>query len=142
MKIGLVGCTKSKLPHAAAAKDLYMPSTLFSGRRAFVEQSCDRWFVLSAKHGLVDPDDVLEPYDQTLKGASRSVKRQWTQSVVAQIEQTIGVNGNEFEIHAGNDYWGFGLIGGLESGGAIVTLPTKGMGIGVQLTFYADARRG
>lgn len=27
---------------------------------------CDQWAILSAKHGLIDPDKVIEPYDVTL----------------------------------------------------------------------------
>src|SRR3990172_9853687 len=70
MRVGLVGCTKSKQTHAAPARDLYTPSALFRGRRDYVERSCGRWFVLSAKYGLVDPDSIIEPYDQTLTKAS------------------------------------------------------------------------
>jgi hypothetical protein len=50
---------------AAPAGDLYV-SSLFMGRRRFVEASCDRWFILSALHGGVDPDEVIEPYDESL----------------------------------------------------------------------------
>lgn len=47
-----------------------MPSALFRGRRAYVERTCDRWFVLSAKYGLVESETVVAPYDQTLTKAS------------------------------------------------------------------------
>ncbi|HWO69164.1 MAG TPA: hypothetical protein VNP94_00195, partial [Actinomycetota bacterium] len=46
MRIGLVGCVKSKRARPAPARDLYT-SPLFRGARRFVERSCDRWFVLS-----------------------------------------------------------------------------------------------
>jgi hypothetical protein len=42
-------------------------STLFRGRIEAVESTCDTWFVLSAKHGLLDPSEVIEPYDVALK---------------------------------------------------------------------------
>ena len=48
MRIGLVWCTKAKLSWAAPGRDLYAPSALFRGRRSFVEQTCDKWFILSA----------------------------------------------------------------------------------------------
>jgi hypothetical protein len=48
MRIGLVGCVKSKRSQAAPARELYS-SPLFRGRRDWVERTCDRWFVLSAK---------------------------------------------------------------------------------------------
>lgn len=41
-------------------------SDLFRKARAYAERSADEWFVLSAMHGLVDPGDVVEPYDLTL----------------------------------------------------------------------------
>lgn len=59
MNIGLVGCVKTKRSTGNLARDLYM-STLFTGRRRYVEASCDRWFVLSARHGLVCNDEWLE----------------------------------------------------------------------------------
>jgi hypothetical protein len=140
MKIGLVSCSKSKLDRPAPARELYSPSTGFRGRRTFVERSCDRWFILSAKHGVVDPDDVLEPYDQTLVGAPIATKREWAARVLRELEMKLGpLSGIPFEIHAGRDYWGFGLVDGLESRGAPVVIPTKGLSQGRQLAFYAKA---
>jgi hypothetical protein len=68
MRIGLVGCVKQKLPVAALAQDLYI-SPLLVGRRRYVEKTCDDWFILWVKHGLADRNEVLEPYDITLRCA-------------------------------------------------------------------------
>lgn len=139
-RIGLVGCTKSKLEHAARAAELYSPSTMFRGRRAYVETTCDRWLILSAKHGVVGPEEVLDPYDVTLVGASMATKRRWTGQVLKELEECLGdMRQLEFEIHAGHDYWGFGLVEGLAARGATVELPTRGMGQGQQLAFYKKA---
>ncbi len=70
MHIGLVGCVKEKVRHPAPARDLYS-SALFRSRR-FVEGRCDRWFILSTGHGLVDPLQVLDYYDETLANLPRS----------------------------------------------------------------------
>ena len=43
--MGLVGCVKEKAGSPRPAKDLYV-STLFSGRRSFVERSCEQWWIL------------------------------------------------------------------------------------------------
>lgn len=75
--VGLVGCVKSKLSRPAPAQELYT-SALFEGRRRWVEQTCDRWFILSALHGLVHPDEVLEPYDQALSSASSRARLAWS----------------------------------------------------------------
>ena len=139
MRIGLVGCVKSKLAHAAPARDLYV-SALFRGRRCYVERSTDRWFILSAKHGLVDPDQVLELYNETLNDKPRAARRSWSQQVLRAIEQKLGeVSGVEFEVEAGAAYLAHGLEEGLLARRATVVNPTKGMPLGRQLQFYKHA---
>lgn len=138
-RIGLIGCVKEKAGGRRAAKELYV-SNLFSGRRSFVEQNCDQWWILSGKHGLVHPDDRLAPYDVSLKNAGRPARRQWSTRVLAAIDERVRpVAGDIFEIHASGDYREFGLIEGLRARGCVVELPTRGMGLGQQLKFYRQA---
>jgi hypothetical protein len=93
--------------------------------------------VLSAKHGLVDPDSVLTPYDVTLTDLNRKEKREWADRVISDLEQTVGpIRGHAFEIHAGDAYAEFGLAAGLRGAGARVERPTAGMRMGRQLHFY------
>lgn len=139
MRIGLVGCTKSKLPHRSKAEELYSPSAMFRGRRAFVQRSCDRWLILSAEHGVLSPTDELEPYDVTLVGAPLAVKRAWSRRVLGELREVVGdFSGATFEIHAGKDYWGYGLADALREAGAIVEIPTQGLPQGKQRRFYLD----
>lgn len=136
MRIGLVACVKSKQPTAAPARDLY-DSALFSGARAAVEASCDEWFVLSAKHGLLAPDTVIEPYEQTLVGTSRHHRRTWSRQVLDQLHDHLDeLAGTVFEVHAGKDYYDFGLVDGLRQAGAQVELPTRGLRLGEKLRHY------
>lgn len=140
MRIGLVGCVKGKRSRPAPARELYT-SALFLGRRAFVEATCERWFILSAKHGLVDPDDVLEPYDQTLKDASEAHRRQWSARVLNQLERSLPhLHGVILEAHAGAAYLDHGLAAALEARGAVIERPTAGLSFGRQLAFYKSAR--
>ena len=37
--------------------------------------------MLSAEHGLVDPDEVIAPYDKTLNNVPIAVRRQWAERV-------------------------------------------------------------
>jgi Family of unknown function (DUF6884) len=139
MRVGLVGCVKTKKVTAAPARDLYT-SALFLGRRRFVERKCDRWFVLSAKHGLVDPDKVLEPYDETLKDAGEERRRLWSHAVLRSLERELGdLKGMSFEAHAGSAYMDHGLAEGLEARGASVERPTEGLSLGRQLAFYKQS---
>ena len=140
MKIGLVGCVKTKRTTGALARDLYT-STLFAGRRRYVEESSDRWFVLSALHGLVRDDEWLEPYDETLNDQSTQSKRRWAEKVLADLDSLgLDFRSTTFEIHAGNEYRSFGLVDGLRARGATVEVPAAHLGQGEQLAFYGGGR--
>lgn len=140
MKIGLVGCVKTKRATGAIARDLYT-STLFTGRRRYVEESSDRWFVLSALHGLVRDDEWLEPYDETLNDQSAESKRRWAEKVLADLDALgLDFRTTTFEIHAGNEYRFFGLVDGLRARGAAVEVPAAHLGQGEQLAFYGGGR--
>lgn len=58
----LLGCVATKRASRAPAKDLYC-SPLWVRRRSYAESSCRPWFILSALHGLVEPDRPLDPYN-------------------------------------------------------------------------------
>lgn len=138
MRIGLVGCVATKLPTTAQAQDLYN-SPLFKGRRRWVEITCDRWFVISAKYGLVAPTDIVAPYNESLVGTSAAHKYQWARRVVSQLEEQVGeLRGHIFEIHAGIDYRDYGLVRLIKARGAKVTIPTQRLGIGKLLRVYND----
>ena len=136
-RIGLVGCVKTKANFAMPAKDLYI-SPLFKGRRGFVENTCDEWWILSALYGLVHPDDLLEPYDVALVGSSRREKQLWSRAVLASIDANVHAHdGDTFELHAGADYRLFGLEDGLKARGYLIENPTEGLRSGKQLAFYS-----
>ena len=59
----LISCTNAKRDRAAPARELYDESGYFRDMRAYAEARHGPWFILSAKHGLVEPSEVLEPYD-------------------------------------------------------------------------------
>jgi hypothetical protein len=56
---------KCKLEHEATPKDLNV-SPLSPRTRCYFHGTCASLFVLSAEHGLVHPEDVLDPYERTL----------------------------------------------------------------------------
>jgi hypothetical protein len=119
----------------ALARDLYV-SQLFRGRRSYVEATCDRWFILSAKHGLVSPQEALEPYDETLNEKSAEAKRLWSAAVLAQLTSAVEIVGTTFEVHAGSQYRNFGLVEELRRRGANVEVPAEHLSQGQQLAFY------
>jgi hypothetical protein len=60
----LIQCTATKRDTAAPARDLYDESAYFRKMRAWAEARNDPWFILSAKHGLLNPHSGVEPYDE------------------------------------------------------------------------------
>jgi hypothetical protein len=107
-----------------------------------VERTCESWFILSAKHGLLDPLTEIDPYDETLKRKTRAEREAWSDRVLRDLLQRLGtVEGLVVEIHAGSEYRDHGLVDGLRRLGATVSIPTEGMGIGRQLSFYSMHER-
>ncbi len=85
-KVYLVSCVKSKLAVQAPARDLYV-SAWFRKARAIADREGDRWYVLSAEHGLVAAEKMLAPYDKTLTGMSPAERRKWASGVVEAISR-------------------------------------------------------
>lgn len=86
----LVGCGGAKLSHPAPARDLYT-STLFRKSRAWAETNGERWYIASAKHGLVRPDWEIAPYDIRLgTGRGAPAIHDWTRTLVADLMAELG----------------------------------------------------
>ena len=75
--LALVSCTKKKAAVPSRASELYAPSTFFRMAFALARHVAQSTFILSAKHGLVHPDQVVAPYEQTLATAGRDERRRW-----------------------------------------------------------------
>ena len=125
--IVLVSCVKSKRSSSSPAKDLYV-STLFRAQRAFAERFANKWFILSAKYGLLEPDRVVDTYEETLKGASAERKRAWSHDVFASLEKQTTPD-DVITITAGEDYCKY-LAPLLEKRGNEVRRPVKGLSMG------------
>ena len=133
----LVGCVKRKRSQPSAAQDLYDESPLWCRRRAYAERIGAPWCILSAKHGLVAPDDWIEPYDLALKHLRKAERRDWSRRVLDELHDRFGtLVGTKVECHAGKDYLENGLEAGLQTAGAVVWRPLAGMRIGAQLCWY------
>lgn len=78
----LISCSKSKLATKAPARDLYT-GTLFRRAVCWAEGTRHKWYVVSALHGLVQPDRELDPYDFTLKQLRTRERERWAHLVVA-----------------------------------------------------------
>jgi hypothetical protein len=134
-RVILLGCVKQKHDHQAAAKDLYR-SRLWTARRSYAEASGRPWLILSAKHGLLDPDARISPYDVELRTLSATERRDWGERTVRELEQRLGpLSGMTFEVHAGAAYRR-AIEPGLERLGANLDAPLARLSIGRQPAWY------
>jgi len=134
-RIGLIGCVKKKRSFRSPAKDLYT-SDLFIKARRYAEANYDKWFILSAKHHLVEPETITDPYDETLNDKTAQERREWSRTVFEQIRRELPDPSSALLcFHAGKRYREF-LIPLLVKAGYSFKVPLEGLGIGKQLAWY------
>lgn len=64
--LAVVACGASKLAHPAPARDLYTGGYFRAALAAAEHQAAGRVLILSARYGLIDPAEVIAPYDQRI----------------------------------------------------------------------------
>jgi uncharacterized protein DUF6884 len=130
-----VSCVKSKLSHLAPARALYT-SDWFRKVRNIVEASGARWFVLSARYGLVAPDVNIAPYDYTLKAVGAAERKEWATRVIDKLLPEMA--GEQRAVFfAGQRYREF-LVEPLRQAGIAVEVPMANLTRGEQLTWLSE----
>ena len=128
----LVSCVSRKKNVPLAAKELY-DSAWFQKARMYVESTGSPWFILSAKYGVVDPEAVIEPYDETLNTMSVHQRREWSKKVLSELRKHLQST-DKVVIFAGIKYREF-LLRELRSLYSSVEVPMEGLRIGEQLSW-------
>lgn len=111
IRICLISCVSQKTNYKNPCKDLYI-SPLFKKTWAYVSQ-IERphgVYILSALHGLIRYDTVIEPYDKTLLDMSKEECLEWAEKVKKQLTETFIKDGRtledyQFQIFAGSKYY-------------------------------------
>jgi cytoplasmic iron level regulating protein YaaA (DUF328/UPF0246 family) len=128
--IYLVQCSKTKREFPSPAQYLYT-SDLFKKSSAYSKKHADKWFILSALHHLVHPDQTLDYYNVTLKDKFRSQRRDWAVQVFSTLKSQISP-GDKIVFLAGELYSEF-LLPLLVKNGWEVECPMEGLPIGKKL---------
>lgn len=99
-----IPCVKSKNTYACEAQNMYV-SSLFCKSMAYAKSlNPKKIFILSAKYGLLNLEDVIEPYEQTLKNMSSSAKMKWAETVIEKMRQETDLNKDTFVFLTGKSY--------------------------------------
>lgn len=128
--IYLIACVVRKHPAPMKARDLYS-STWFKKASELADRRGDQWFILSARHGLLDPDHVIEPYDLPLNSISATDRRKWAKNVVRSLLPRLS-SLDRVVILAGKLYRE-NLVSPIHEHGCKVEIPMDGLRIGEQL---------
>ena len=127
-KVVLISCVKSKLKVPAKVKDLYT-STLFQYTLRYARKlKPDAIYVLSAKHGLLDLEQIIAPYEMTLITMSEEEKKAWSRKVLDSLQKKADLDSDMFVFLAGVNYRKY-LIPELKH----FEIPFEGMPFGTQL---------
>ncbi len=130
MRIALISCVKTKQPVPAPAGQLYT-SPLFRALRTYARHSADSWYILSAEHGVLEPNEITAPYERTLNRMSKEDRVAGAERVGEQLLDRLPA-GAEIIMLAGKNYRDQ-LVPMLRARGFSVTIPLEGMPLGRQL---------
>lgn len=95
----ITSCSKKKLNYPAIAANLYQ-GTLFKKVKKFAKIINADFKIISAKHGLIDSQDKIEPYDQEIENISDIRKLRKTveklQDILSFYDKIIIIMGKKY----------------------------------------------
>lgn len=130
--VGLVGCGKAKKKHKAKARAIYT-SPAFRMALEIAERRCDEALILSAEHGVVEPDQEIEPYDKTLAKMPKREREAWVAKVQASLRRRFEARKIRYLVLAGAAY--ASAVTGL---GCDVEEPMRGLTQGQRMRWLSE----
>ena len=132
-KIVLISCASKKLAYKSKAEDLYI-STLFRLSLAYAKKlKPDKIFILSAKYGLLNLNDEIATYNETLNNKPVSDIKIWAEKVVFKLGKIANLQNDMFIFFAGKKYRKY-ILPHIKN----YEIPLKSLRIGEQLKFLKN----
>lgn len=112
--IVFVPCSKTKnelsKTKPVKAKDLYTGPFFKKAYECAKSLKPDKIFILSAEHGLVEPDKELEYYNKYLSSMSKNEREKWTENVISDLNQlntegVVDLKNDKFIFLTGKNYY-------------------------------------
>lgn len=137
--ICLVSDSKSQRHMKSLAENLFS-SALFQKSKAYATTKCTRWYILSARYGLIEPNQLIEPYGMMFDDLPGEQKFKWGQQVLASILQQRIVTYDVIVLLAGASYQAY-LLPVLQARRYTVETPLKGLSAVDQLAWLERATK-
>ena len=140
LRVAVLSCTKVKAatPVPIPARDLYWPSTLFRLSYEYARmRRAHLILILSAKYGLLEQEDLVSTYEQSLQSLTRLERDRWTGKVQERLCEIVDVKRTQFLVLASAGY-----TSTLQPTLLQAEFPMQGLGIGKRLQFLSQALRG
>lgn len=99
----IVGCSKKKRKENSKAQNLYISTRFELSKKIAIRFGSD-WAILSAKHGLLSPDEVIKPYDLSIKKLTNADKERWKKNLIKKLLQIVK-NSQTIIFLGDNDYF-------------------------------------
>ena len=94
---------QEKIKKPAEASQLYIGS-LFKKTLEFCKQNYKTIFILSAKYGLLKPEQIIKPYELDLRVLPRKEKQIWVVKIKTQIKE-LNINIDDVDVYINRDYY-------------------------------------
>ena len=133
--IYLVACVDKKHLVPMKARDLYT-SPWFAKASELADRRAVGWFILSAKHGLLEPDRVIEPYDLSLRSTTTTGRRIWAEGVLRSLLPRL--KGSDDVVFLAGIAYRENLVSPIREHGCRVEIPMEGLRIGEQLNWLNE----
>ena len=138
MKVSLVGCWQLKLDVPAKARDLYR-SSLFKSTLRYAESTSERTFIISAKYGLLELEQVIAPYEMRVADLPKLQRFLWAERVVDDLVHRLGER-IEVRLLSGSEY-ALPIRRALVERQMVVESPLHGLTIGYRLQWLKEHTR-
>ena len=132
-RIVLISCVKRKANYRCKAEHMYQSELFKKCLKYGRSRIPHKVLILSAKHGVLELDDEIEPYDETLNRMPIADVKKWADRVLKQLQSICDVSNHEFVILASDRYRRF-IVPHL----ARYEIPMEGLRIGQQLQFLKE----
>jgi hypothetical protein len=123
-RVVLIGSSGATADEPRPAGEMFR-SDGFAYAREHARHSRLPWFVLSAKHGLLDPGEVISPHGIQIDDQAAAYRTAWGEWVVAQLADRLQLDDVIVEVHGGVDF-AQPLRQPLTRRGAVLEIPLPG----------------